>query len=351
MHWRLWKKRNRVLIVGYSPRLANGVTKSTHLLLGNMPYLELHIAVRCWHPRWKWLVSTVYGFVTFAFRLLGTPPRVIQIVIASRGDTVKTLPYLWLGKLRGCKVGLHFRTNRANLLDDLPRFVRRVAVWFWRWVDYYSFFSPRLRDEFASCLDTRIPLATIPNPISGEWFHPDVLPRRQRTRDLVFLGRWSHEKGKDDLLAAMQTLDVDGRVRCDIYSDYLMKRNPENCVFHPWLKEDDVRTVLRESKLLLLPSHFEGYPNVLVQAAACGTPFVATRLSGVLDIAEESRAGLLHDVGDIQGMRQAIARLLTDEALWTECSRNGRRWAESLEISKVARIWNRFYTALGVKLP
>jgi len=344
-------KRNRVLIVGYSPQLLNGVTKGTELLLRNMPYLELHVAVRCYNPRWKWFLYSVYGLAVFAWRLLVNPPQVVQIILGSRGDTVKTLPYLCLGKLRGCRVSLHFRTNRANLTDDLPRSLRRVVLWVWRLADCYCFFSPRLGEEFGGQLDSRIPRAVIPNAISGEWLDQDVLPRSERTRDLVFLGRWSHEKGMEDLLAAMRTLDVDGQVRCDIYSDRLLKQDPENCVSHAWLEGGDVRTVLRESKLLLLPSHFEGYPNVLVQAAACGTPFVSTRLPGVLDIAEESQAGLLHDIADVEGMQRAIGRLLTDERLWTECSRNGRRWAESLEVSNVARAWDGLYADLGVKLP
>ncbi len=351
MSWCFWKKSNKVLIVGYSPQLPSGVTKNTELLLRNVPYLELHIAVHCYHPRWKWLASSLYGFVVFAWRLLVAPPQVIQIILGSRGDTVKTLPYLCLGKLRGCKVSLHFRTNKANLLNRLGGSVRRVVLWFWRWADCYCFFSPRLRDEFADRLNPRVRCAVIPNPISESWFRQSVLPRSERTRDAVFLGRWSHEKGINDLLTTMQTFNGDGCLHCDIYSDRLPKENPENCSCHAWLEEDDVRRALRESKLLLLPSHFEGYPNILVQAAACGTPFVSTRLPGVLDIVEESQAGALHEVGDVEGMQQAIGRLLTDEKLWNDCSSNGRRWAESLEVSKVVRVWDRLYADLGVKLP
>ncbi len=351
MSWRFWRKSNGVLIVGYSPRLLNGVTTNTELLIRNIPYLELHVAVRCYNPRWKSLVTSIYGVVVFALRLLVGAPQVAQILIGSRGDTVKTLPYLCLAKLRGCSVSLHFHMTRANLVDNLPQPVRCVVLWFWRRVDCFCFLSPRLRDEFADQLDPQIQRAVIPNPVSKQWLENGVLPRSDRSRDLVFLGRWSHEKGMDDLLAVMRTLDADVPVHCDIYSDQLRKETPANCSCHTWVKEDEVRRILQESKLLLLPSHFEGYPIVLVQAAACGTPFVSTPLPGVLDIAEESQAGVLHDIGDIEGMQRAIGRLLRDENLWADCSSNGRRWAESLEVSNVVQAWDRLYADLGIKLP
>ena len=343
--------RQRVLIVGYSPHLQNGVTQNTDLLLGFLPYARLHIAVRCYRPRWKWFLSSLYGLVSFAWRLAVAPPRVVQILLGSRGDTIKTLPYLVLGKLRGCKVSLQFRTNRANLLGRLSGWVRRIVLRCWRWTDGYCFFTRGLSAEFDAELNDRVHRTMIPNPIAPQWLDEPVLAWTHRTRDLVFLGRWSHEKGMDDLLNALRTLDVNGARHCDIYSDVIPKRNPPNCTCHRWLDESDVRRVLREARLLLLPSHFEGYPNVLVQAAACGTPFVATRLAGVLDIADESNAGLLHDVGDVAGMQDAIKRLLTDQQLWTECSEDGRRWARSLEVSRIAPRWDRFYSNLGVLLP
>ena len=53
MRWCSWKKRNRVLIVGYSPRLPSGVTKNTELLLRKIPYLELHRTMHCHQSRKK----------------------------------------------------------------------------------------------------------------------------------------------------------------------------------------------------------------------------------------------------------------------------------------------------------
>ena len=190
----------------------------------------------------------------------------------------------------------------------------------------------------------------IPNPLAEHWLQKLILPWSGRTRDLVFLGRWSPEKGKDELLSFMRTLDLGRPIRCDIYTDHRGEDRARNCVFHSWLSESEVQQVLGESKVLLLPSHAEAFPTVLLEAAACGTPFVSTTIAGIPDIASESRAGLLHDVGDIEGMRKAVTALLTVDSLWADCSRNGRHWAESLEVSKIVPTWNRLYADLGVRV-
>ena len=338
-----------MLVVGYSPEMIGGVTTVMNALMEGIPYLDLHPALRWHRPRWKSLAFSLCSVSTFLLRLVFTAPRVIQIIVGSRGDAVRMLPYIVLAKLRRSKVCLHFHKNRDAIFGDLPSVIRRIVLATWRRADGYCFLSNRLRDEYGGQFGLGKPCVVIPNPISAEWLRQDVLSRTERTRGLVFLGRWSHEKGKEELLSVMRTFNGARPERCDIYSDNGGPVETGNCVFHNWLGANEVRQVLRESTILLLPSHAEAFPTVLLEAAACGTPFVASNIAGIPDIAEQSQAGLLHEVGDVEGMREAITRLLTDRALWAECSDNGRRWVESLEVSRIVPLWHQFYQGLGMK--
>jgi glycosyltransferase involved in cell wall biosynthesis len=82
-----------------------------------------------------------------------------------------------------------------------------------------------------------------------------------------------------------------------------------------------VANLMRQSRLLCLPSHKEGTPNCVMEALACGLPVVATRVGGIPDIVEHDKTGLLIDKGDVEGLAAALVTLLRDPSL---CARMGQ---------------------------
>lgn len=70
----------------------------------------------------------------------------------------------------------------------------------------------------------------------------------------------------------------------------------------------------RASDLVVLSSKSEGVPNVLIEASACGTPFVATNVGGIPEIAERGRSKLVES-GSPLALAQGIEVMLVSEPL------------------------------------
>jgi glycosyltransferase involved in cell wall biosynthesis len=79
--------------------------------------------------------------------------------------------------------------------------------------------------------------------------------------------------------------------------------------------------------LFVLPSHREGLPRVLMEAAAMGIPSVATDIRGCREVVRHGRNGLLVPLGDVEALAGAILQLLTDRDLARRLGQEARRVA------------------------
>jgi len=69
----------------------------------------------------------------------------------------------------------------------------------------------------------------------------------------------------------------------------------------------------RQADLLVNPSFSESFGMSLIEAMACAVPVVATRVGGMPAIVERTQGGLLVEPGDVDGLAEAIVRLLCDD--------------------------------------
>jgi glycosyltransferase involved in cell wall biosynthesis len=95
-------------------------------------------------------------------------------------------------------------------------------------------------------------------------------------------------------------------------------------------KRRDVADLIRLSRVTVLTSDAEGLPNILLEAALCGCPIVATRAGGVGEIVEDAVTGFLVDIGDHEAISARIARLIDDPTLAVSMGQKGRLRARRL---------------------
>jgi glycosyltransferase involved in cell wall biosynthesis len=92
-----------------------------------------------------------------------------------------------------------------------------------------------------------------------------------------------------------------------------------------WGRRDDMPAVFGAAHVVCLPTTYgEGIPKVLLEAAACARPIVATDVQGCREIVQPGANGLLVPPRDPDSLADAITRLLTDEALRHRMGEAGR---------------------------
>ena len=156
-------------------------------------------------------------------------------------------------------------------------------------------------------------MEVIHNPVDTTFFKPDA----GDSSDLVAIGRLEKEKGFDILIEALKSV---GSTKLNILgsgsrSDILIKSSgslgiSDRVQFLGGSGREAVRDYIHQSNFLVLPSKYETFGNVLLEAMACGKPVVATRCGGPQEIVSD-RIGILCEPskeGLAGGIREMMSR-------------------------------------------
>ena len=85
----------------------------------------------------------------------------------------------------------------------------------------------------------------------------------------------------------------------------------------------------RHSEVFVLPTYYEAFPKVVVEAMACGKPVVATRTGGIPELVSEGQTGFLVPFGSPDAIAERLTHLLGDDSLRAAMGGRGREAVES----------------------
>ncbi len=174
-----------------------------------------------------------------------------------------------------------------------------------------------------------------------------VTHARREPAHIVSVGRLVEKKGFDVLVDALQRLDQRAiPFRATVVGDgdereALAKRIDaagigDRVRLAGALDQDAVRDVLATGTVLCLPcvigadGNRDALPTVLLEALASGLPVVSTPVTGIPEIVDRGRAGVLVPEHDADATANALERLLADPAERARLARAGRARAEEL---------------------
>jgi glycosyltransferase involved in cell wall biosynthesis len=86
----------------------------------------------------------------------------------------------------------------------------------------------------------------------------------------------------------------------------------------------DVMDIMNAADLVVFPTHCEGLPRVLLEAALLGKPVISTKVDGVPELVVDGETGILVNPGDRAGLAAAIIELLEHPERAEAMGRNGQ---------------------------
>lgn len=186
--------------------------------------------------------------------------------------------------------------------------------------------------------------------------HSDVSQKR-----VIAVGRLDYQKGFDRLIQAwelVQKASKYGDWQLDIFGQGEWKEMLQRMIDERGLRETahinrptaNIGEEYARSSMLVMSSHYEGFPMVMIEAMACGLPVVSFDYKcGPKDIIQDGVNGLLVRDGDIEGLANAMMRLMENGEERKTMGRNARRVTETYSEESVMEKWGSLFTLLTAR--
>jgi glycosyltransferase involved in cell wall biosynthesis len=215
-------------------------------------------------------------------------------------------------------------TARGSDVDVLPRHpvIRRSILWMAARAGAIVTVSEALKRSLVALGAAESSITVLRNGVDLELFAPgDRAEARRRWgitgRAVVSVGHLVADKGHDIALEAIARLPgVQALVVGEGGQESTLRRLAaslgvaDRVRFVPNLPQDQLRTCYSAADALVLATAHEGWPNVLLEAMACGTPVAATAVGGVPEIVRSAAAGIVVTPRTPAAFADALHRLL-----------------------------------------
>lgn len=308
--------------------------------------IPVYRKMKGWHP-----FGLLYMISVFSFLL---KQRREFDIIQCFGLFLFIPPVILMKYLFGKKVALRLLcSGKYGDFTGIKQLkLKRLIIAASRLFDRIVFLSSDMKKEL---IENRFPvgkLLYIANGVDANRFKPSERREKNKRKNICFIGRIEEQKGLEYLVKAMNTLKTkednirlfivgEGQLR-DALEDLCKRLKLEDhIVFTGFI--DNVLRYYRDARIFVLPSVSEGMSSSLLEAMSCGLPVIATLVGGNADLVDSNletgktieshyhigKNGILVSPEDIEGLSEAILKLLKDEELSNQLGRNARKLVEN----------------------
>jgi glycosyltransferase involved in cell wall biosynthesis len=235
--------------------------------------------------------------------------------------------------------------NYDQETEDISK--KKGERWLCLLADHVTSVSKRLKDK--TCGDLRIAeskVTVITNGVDFEKFSQktDVATQKEKhgidpgTRVVGSVGRLNYQKNYKLLLRAFA--DVTNQTRKNIQlllvGEGPERKNLENLAIELNIsrnikmigERNDIPEIISIMDIFVLPSFLEGMSNTILEAMCAGIPVVASDVGGNSELVENGKSGFLFESNLLEGLKECIGKLASDDSLRKSMGERGKKIAE-----------------------
>jgi glycosyltransferase involved in cell wall biosynthesis len=283
------------------------VRKDVSIFIGQSPYESLPAAIM---KRW----AAVWG-------------KRLKLIVESHGDFEEFFflqRRVWFPKLYRwfIRASARYVFRHADALRSISGATeRQLAAWapstpvtrFATWTDIDTFLSTRRETKPSESNEIVYAGLLVP----GKAVHVLIeafsqATKNHRTAGLVLVGRPENREYAAELRKRIERLDLENRV-----------------TFRDEMPQKELARCFASARALVLPSLSEALGRVVLEAMACATPVVGTRVGGIPELIEDGVNGYLVPPGDVEALADRLERLFSSNEV-DAMGQRGREMARGM---------------------
>lgn len=277
---------------------------------------------------------------------------ILHLTSSASWGLIRDLYFVKIAKRRGIKTIVHFRFGRIPQLYNKNN-------WEWKLVSMVTQRADRvILIDNSSYLTMKGAgfnnIELLPNPLSENTTSIiSEIDTNRHTGCVLFAGHCTRNKGVYELVEACKEIPNINLRLVGIIQNNIKKELVSISDDASWLKivgDIDYKQVITEMlkcEIFVLPTYTEGFPNVILEAMACGCPIIATPVGAIpemLDTEGDNPCGICVPVKDVEALHNAIIYLLGNPIEAKTMGENARRRVSEMYLmpivwEKMVRIW------------
>ena len=276
-----------------------------------------------------------------------------DIVVSTFGNEVGFLHSIKDGSRKVAEI--HFsrwyrmQLNRKGIWRQIDRYLTRKDYEVVRYYDKFVCLTFEDRENWSGLTNVEV----IPNFIEQTNLSPALLD----TKSMIAVGRMSYQKGYDRMIEAWRHVadkfpdwklnifgggelrgELETQIKRANLSDVVELHEPSSAIMSEYSK----------NSALVLSSHYEGLPMVLLEAMSVGLPLISFDCQcGPKDIIEPEKNGLLVRDGDVRGLANAIIKIIEDSNFRKRLGGNSLEKSRLYAKDEVMARWIRLFEELN----